>query len=198
MKKIERLRWVESNFGPDFVLKYFICHNWQEIEKAISYFEKRNLGWGMRTDRPTTNNNEDDWNLPFLFRGTINEAQSIWRKHEKNFNYIVCKNITEVYCHGVAELIAKQDGLVFIKYNEKEKNISQRQMYNFPSNLEHIYVSPFRHTVRNELIIRCFYPHESFITDRSFDIIYRLFFFSDCKEKEITFTVLPDKKIVIW
>lgn len=67
MKKIDRLRYIEKNFGLEFVLRYFLCKTWGEIEKAIHYFENKGLGWGMRTD--TFSGNSQKFMCPFLFKG---------------------------------------------------------------------------------------------------------------------------------
>ncbi len=75
VKKIERLRWIQSIFGQEFVLKYFFCGNWKEISQAIDYFENRGQTWGMRTD--TNYGSNQGYLCPFLFKGLRQEAAKI-------------------------------------------------------------------------------------------------------------------------
>jgi hypothetical protein len=190
MKKIERLRWIQSIFGPEFVLKYFFCKNWEEISQAIDYFENRGQTWGMRTD---TNHGTTQGNLcPFLFKGSRQEAEKIWRENREQLYYLVSENLPRVFCHGVAELIDEEH--IFIEFNDKEKNISQRDMYKHPENLRRIAVGPASYVFYKSLLIRSFHPEE--VIDYAFDKIY--FPMVQWKIKEITFSIKPNKQVIIW
>ncbi len=193
MKKIDRLRWVEKNFGKQFVLKYFFCRNWDEIKKAIEYFESKKQGWGMRTDTLEGYFQKD--NCPFLFKGLNEDALRIWSVNKNNLYYIICENILMVLCHGVAYRI--DDEHIVIEFNDKNRDISLRDMYNFPDNLRRIGIGPNRYIIfpgSFKMIIRCFHPEETMIY--SFDIVYDLMI--SLKVKEIEFTVKTDRQIIIW
>lgn len=109
----------------------------------------------------------------------------------------MCKNILKVFCHSVAQLISRKDETVLFEFNEKEPYIAQRGMYENPENLNHLYISSWRHIWHDGRFIRCYFLEETPVVDRSFGVVYRLLFQSE-NVSEITFTVLPNKQIVIW
>lgn len=190
MKKIDRLRYIEKNFGLEFVLRYFLCKTWGEIEKAIHYFENKGLGWGMRTD--TFSGNSQKFMCPFLFKGSIDDARKIWKENGRGLYYIVCENILEVLCHGVAELLDEEH--IFIEFNDREPHIAQRHMYERPENLRHLAVGPNSFVFRNEVLVRSFHPEE--VVVYSFDKIYYPMIAN--KIRETTFTVTPNGKVIVW
>ena len=191
MKKIDRLRYIEENFGPEFVLQYFFCKTWEEIEKSVCCFESKGRGWGMRTD--TFSGSSQAFLCPFLFKGNINDARKIWMENNSKLYYIICENILRVLCHGVAQLIDKEH--IFIEFNNKEPYIAQRKMYEYPKNLRHLAVGPSSFIFWKKIVlVRCFHPEE--VSMYSFDRIYRLM--TEKQVGEITFTVTPNGKVIIW
>lgn len=190
LKKIERLRWVEKTFGADFVLPYFYCTNWSEIENAIKWFEDRKMGWGMRTD--TRDGISQGYGCPFLFKGNLKEAHDIWQNNDKSLYYIVSENILEYFCNGVAILL--DDEHIFVEFNAEEHDIPQRRMYDNPQNLRRIGVGPASYVMYNENIVRSFNPEE--VTYYCFDRIY--FPMIWYKIGEVTFSVRPNKQVIVW
>ena len=192
MKKIERLREIEAKFGKEFVLPYRLCSGWPQITKAIGYFERRGITWGLRTD--TRDGTEQGYGCPFLFRGSVEEAQKIFQTHGRKLYYIVCENVPEVLLHGVAWPAGEDD--IFIEFNDKEPDISQRAMYNNPKNLRIIAVGPSNLVMRLKQPVRCFSP--IYVRDKCFDEVYRLMM-CHREVKEITFSVRAhDHRLIIW
>lgn len=193
MKKIERLKWIENNLGPEFVLKYFLCKNWEEINKAIDFFENQKNSWGMRTDM--REGIIQSYLSPFLFHGNRKDAFKIWNKNREFLYYIIYENILVYLCNGVAVRVDEEH--IIIEFNDKEPDSPQRDMYKHPQNLRIIGVGPLSmilHPKRHDLLVRCFNPEETMIY--SFEIIYRLMIYSTVEE--ITFSIKPSGKIIIW
>ncbi|MFH1178447.1 MAG: hypothetical protein V1711_01850 [bacterium] len=194
MKKIDRLRWIEETFGKEFVLPYVLCNDLQDILNAINAFEATGKTWGFRTD--TREGQTQGILCPFLFKGTINGARKIWNENKKKLYYLVCENILEVRCHGVAVLLDAEH--IFIEFNDKEPFISLRDMYKHPKNLRHIGIGPSSFVFVWEIPtpIRCFHPEETSMY--SFDRLYRLMVSIKLREIVVEFTVTDKKKIIIW
>jgi hypothetical protein len=201
VKKIERLRWVEKVFGQSFVLKYFYCLTWEDVEAAIGFFEKSSKTWGMRTDLV------DCWShcmaghkLPFLLHGTRKEAKKIWCQYGSSLYYLVSLNLPLVKLHGVAYLV--DDEHIYVEINDKEETISQRMMYEHPGNLRsfgigpssYIFYPPATEKHPSGALYRCYHPEEVMIL--SLDLLYRQIVAA--KVEETTFSVTPQRQVVVW
>src|SRR5437867_1038428 len=91
MKKVERLRWVEETFGKNYVLPYWVCTEWSQIELAVKNFENANRTWGLRTD--LRNGQDQGYQLPFVHHGEMQAARTVFDKHTDKLLYIVCENV---------------------------------------------------------------------------------------------------------
>ena len=191
MKKIERLQWIEKVFGSGFAIEYIFCKNWGEIIRAIDYFEGRGKGWGLRTDT-NTETIQQSYLCPFLFSGTRDAAAKIYQENQERLYYIVCENLPEVLCHGVAELVDAEH--IFIEFNDKERNIAQRDMYDRPKNLRRLGVGPSSYVFHMGIWVRSFPPEET--SHYGFDKIYYPMIWN--RIEEITFSVKTNKQVIIW
>lgn len=190
MKKINRLQEIERVFGPEFLVKYFFCKDWNEIQEAIKHFESNGEEWGMRTD--FNRGLFPGMYCPFLFKGEQEKAKIIWEENKEKLYYLVSERIDTVLCQCVALLLDKEH--IFIEFNDKEPHISQREMYNHPENLRNFAVGPASYTLYDNNLIKSFHPEQ--VADYGFNKIY--FPIIQNKIKETTFTVKPNKKIIIW
>lgn len=196
MKKIDRLKWIEKTFGPGFVLPYFYCQTWEEIEKAIRYFKRNNRSWGMRTD--TVSGNSQGYELPFLFESSIKKARKLWDEHNGKLYYIVSeKQPSDILCQAVARRFDNKHIIIEFLVDSK---ISLRQMYQFPERLRRIGVGPCNWivwpNVSVEENIRCFYPRE--VEIYGFNKVYDLMLNHGVKVEEMEITVVNSNKIIIW
>ena len=196
MKKVDRLRWIEGNFGPEFVLQYFFCRTWEEIKNAINFFESRAQPWGMRTD--TSSGNSQGYDLPFLFDSYFSKAKEIWDKHGNNLCYIVSKKQPPyILCQAVAKKVDEEHIVVEFLVDSKT---SLRHMYRFPEKLRRIGVGPCNWLVWPNVSIdqniRCFRPRE--VEIYGFNKVYDLMLNRGMKVEEIEFTVVNSHKIIIW
>lgn len=191
MKKVARLEWIEETFGKGFVLPYRVCKDQYEIILAISIFTMEKKTWGMRTD--TKEGTTQGFNLPFLFHGTPEGAAKIWDAHHEKLVYIVSENILRYKLQAVAVKLDAEH--VLFEWNEKEPEISQRQMYNRPQNLRQIALGP------NNVVfpwdgapLRSVRPE--YAADLKFDLIYDVMIHSNVDET--TFSIRNDGKLVVW
>lgn len=191
MKKVARLKWIEETFGKDFVLPYRVCVDQYDISLAICCFHMAKKTWGMRTD--TKEGTTQGFSLPFLFHGTPEGAAKIWDAHKDKLVYIVSENILRYKLQAVAVKVDPEH--VLFEWNDKEPEISQRQMYNRPENLRQIALGP------NSLVfpwngqpIRSVRPE--YAQGFKFDMIYDVMVHSDVDEA--TFSIRDDGKLVVW
>lgn len=191
MKKVARLKWIEETFGKDFVLPYRVCKDHYDIFLAISIFEMSKKTWGMRTDFPE--GHTQGFGLPFLFHGTPEGAAKIWDANKDKLVYIVSENILRYKLQAVA--VKLDDEHVLFEWNDKEPEISQRQMYKHPENLRQLALGP------NNLVfpwngspLRSVRPE--YAADLQFDRIYDVMVHSNVDEA--TFSIRDDGRLVIW
>ncbi len=191
MKKVARLRWIQARFGPNYVLPYLECRNWEDVESAVDHFEnERKLSWGMRTD--TRNGSTQGYSLPFVHHGTLARAREVWDAHGEKLTYIVSKNIKRVRLNAVAILIDLEH--IVVEWNDKEPEASQRTMYKHPENLRQLALGPSGGIIWPMIPMRCVSPvHTGWWR---FDEVYKLM--TQTGEKEVTFSVTLDGDLVIW
>lgn len=193
MKKLARLEWIERTFGRDYVLPYRVCKDHYEIFLAVSGFEIVKKTWGIRTD--FHNGTSQGFNLPFIHHGTPQEAAKLWDEYGTKLIYIVCENVLRRRYSAVAVKIDSEH--IYVEWNDKEPEISQRQMYRNLENLRRIAVGP------NNLVfpwpggdpVRSVRPE--YVRDLKFDQIYDVMI-HDPDVKETTFTLREDGKLVVW
>jgi hypothetical protein len=191
VKKVARLKWIQETFGKDFVLPYRVCKDQYEIHLAICIFEMGKKTWGMRTD--TSTGQTQGFNLPFLFKGTPEGAAKIWDEHQHKLEYIVSENVLKVRLQAVAVKLDPEH--VFFEWNDKEPEISQRQMYRHPENLRQIVLGPSNYVFPwDGQPMRSVRPE--YAASQRFDKIYDVMVHSDVDEA--TFTVRDDGKLVVW
>ena len=176
------------------MLEWFLCRTWEEIIDAIRCFESRNLTWGMRTD-VSDERCRQGLLLPFIHKGNIEEAHSVWCNYGRKLEYIVSKNITSRLLNGVSEILSLVDETIFIEFSERDVN--QRRMYDKPANVKQAFISPYRRAILRDTPVYAFSPEDDFVKDRAFDVIYQLSFSTKMIEV-ITFTVMLNRGIVIW
>ncbi len=196
MKKLDRLKYIESNFGQQYVLEYFSCRSLKEILEAIDYFNSKQVQWSLRTDSVSLNFNQSQLS-PFIYLGKKEEAISLWNTNGSQLEYIIFKAMPKCYLNGVAKIIDSE--MVFFEYNEIEKEIAQRHMYQMPKNLSHLIIGQTRHSsvVYSGWPGPMFLPFDEFVVKRKLNQIYSLVY--SIKEKEITFSIsYPERKIIIW
>lgn len=191
MKKVERLRWVEETFGKEFVLPYWVCTEWPQIELAVQDMDNKRRTWGLRTD--LRNGQDQGYQLPFVHHGNKEEVKKIFDEHQGKLLYIVCENVLIRKLSGVAIKIDQEH--VLFEWNDKETTISQRAMYKHPENLRQMAFGP------NNLVfpwdggpIRSTRPEYGAFF--KFDEIYDVMIHSDVDET--TFTVRDDGKVIVW
>ena len=138
MKKLDRLKWVAENFGPEFVLPYRPCTSWSEVDQAISHFESAGHTWGLRTD--TLNGDTQGYHLPFLLHGSREEALRIYQETEGKLVYIVSWNITSYVCNGVA--LPVDESNIFFEW-ACHPTRSQREMYEDYLLVRQVVLGPF-------------------------------------------------------
>ncbi len=192
MKKIDRLKWIGAHYGSEFVTPYIVCRNRNEILGAIHRFESSGHTWGLRTDTPEGQTQAT--HCPFLFKGTTDEAKRIWNENGRQLYYIVCENIFEYVCHGVAEPFDAEH--IYIEFNDKEPFISLRGMWEHPKNLRHIVVGPSGYVIKGHVPIRCFHPEDA--SYFRFDRLYELMLSGTADEDRVEFSVSDKRRLVIW
>ena len=193
MKKIERLKFIESEFGKEFVLPYKVCHDEKDITKAVREFELKKATWGMRTDLASGNN--QGYLLPFILKGSLDKALNVFRERGRELVYIISHNILNYACNGVA--IPFDEEHVFFEINPKD-NVSQRNMYDNPSNLRQLFIGPSRKIFYENMFFNGFKPEDDYVYDLRLSEIYNLVV-GRGDVNEVTFSVRkPDKKVVIW
>jgi hypothetical protein len=193
MKKLARLAWIERTFGKEFILPYRACLTRSEVFEAIVGFELVKKTWGIRTDFP--NGASQGFNLPFIHHGTPQKAQELWDQYGNKLIYIVVENVLRRRYSAVAVRIDAEH--LYIEWNDKEPEISQRDMYKRLENLRRIAVGP------NNLVfpwpggdpVRSVRPE--YVRDLKFDQIYDVMI-HDPDIKETTFTLREDGKLVVW
>lgn len=192
MKKIARLRWIEETFGKDFVLPYWVCTEWAQIELAIKNFEAGKRTWGLRTD--LRNGHDQGYQLPFIHHGEIEKAKEVFEKHSDALLYIVCENVLLRRLSAVAIKLDPEH--VLFEWNDKEATISQREMYKKPENLRQIVLGPSGYFFPwgGGMPLRCVPPE--YAEGFKFDEIYEVMIYSDVDEA--TFTVRADGKVIVW
>lgn len=191
MKKVERLRWIEETFGKDFVLPYWVCMEWSQMDLAIKNFEIAKHTWGLRTD--LRNGQDQGYQLPFIHHGNLEEARKVFEKHQEKLLYIVCENVLVRRLSAVAIKIDPEH--VLFEWNDKETTISQRAMYKHPENLRQLVLGP-NNTVFpwDGSPMRATRPeYAAFL---KFDGIYDVMVHSEVDEA--TFTVRDDGKVIVW
>jgi len=198
MKKLDRFKFIENKFGSQYVLEYYACYAFEQICEAADKFEARNMPWNLRTDKPS---NESDINqavlAPFVHLCTKEKARAVWDEFGASLVYIVFRSMPLCYLNGVA--IRVNDETVFIEYNEQDRDVPQRYMYEKADHLSHLNIGPFR---RNTLVPEqwpgpVFEPTDAFIAERHFDEVYSLLLSSG--EDEMTFALrYPDRQLIIW
>lgn len=154
MKKIQRLEWIAQTFGRKYVLPFEACYTLEEITRAAERFDAGPIGWGMRTD--TRNGSTQGYQLPFLYKGNMMDAKAVYEKHRDALVYIVCQRIPRVILHGVAMLLDPEH--VHIEFNDREKEIAQRHMYDHPENLRSLFFGPSSYYPWNGHVHRCYNP----------------------------------------
>jgi hypothetical protein len=192
MKKIERLRWIERVFGPEYVSPYVACYTWDEITSAICGW-KHEKGWSVRTD--TRNGTTQGLLCPFLFEASLADVYRIWRRHGDALVYIVCGRVQPVMLQGVGMRL--DDEHVFFEINDQEPMIAQRHMYDRPENLRSFVVGHGGGYFWNGRAYRSHEPED--VWRFGLDIVYsRIMEVNVPIGEEVTFSVLPDRSIVIW
>lgn len=191
MKKVARLQWIQETFGKDFVLPYQVCKDHYEIFLAVSAFEMGKKTWGMRTD--FRNGDTQGFNLPFVHHGTPQAAAEVWDKYGDKLVYIVSENVLRRRYSAVAVKLDPEH--IFVEWNDKEPEISQRQMYKNLENLRRIVLGPNNLVFREDgIAYRSVRPE--YTADLKFDEIYDVMVHFDVKET--TFTLREDGKLVVW
>lgn len=191
MKKVARLKWIEETFGKDFLLPYRVCFDREDLFLAISEFTMTQKTWGIRTD--TKDGTIQGFNLPFIHHGTPENAAELWDKYGLKLVYIVVENVLRRRLSAVAIKIDAEH--VLFEWNDKEAEISQRQMYNKPDNLRQIVLGPNNYVFPwNGPAIRSVRPE--YASDLRFDRIYDVMIHSEVDET--TFTLRADNKLVVW
>lgn len=202
MKKVERLKYVAETFGTGYVLKYFHCLTWRQIERAIHNFQKKGVMWGIRTDARGSN---EGFHLPFIQIGSIEKAQELWKNWDNEIEYIIYETLSEPCTNAVA--IRLDEEYVLFEYNSIDTYFSQRQMYDKPENVRHLVIGPLRRTAlpwdyrfTNGFppIGSVFEPTDTFVQDLKFNRVYNLMK-TALETREITFTVrLKYRQLIIW
>lgn len=191
MRKLERLAQIERTWGSEFVLPYFVCRNIEEIAAAARrILALGNEGWGMRTD--WRDGAEQGFDLPFLFAPTLDEAGRVVAAYGSRLVYIVSANILQVLLHGVGILADPEH--VFFEINDRETRIAQRHMYRNPENLRQFVVGHAGYSMWNETIWRSFESED--VHFLGLDVVWRKMV--ELQAPEVTFTVLPGHKVVVW
>lgn len=193
MKKVERLRFIEKNFGKKYVLPYKECTNERQIIRTVKKFESDGFTWGMRTD--LTDGSEQGCLMPFILRGNLDEVLRVFGKWKDKLVYIVSHNILDYVLNGVATLHDSEN--VFFEINPID-NVAQRHMYDNPKNLRQFFVGEWRRNFHDGLFYPGFKPEDSYPYDFGLSEVYYLLC-GRTDVKEITFSVRhPDRKVVIW
>ncbi len=202
MKKLARLKWVEENFGPEFVLPYRACTTWTQVVKAIREFESAGHTWGLRTD--TRDGKTQGFLLPFQLRGTVDGAKQIFEETGGKLTYIISHNILSYVCNAVAVPIDQE--YIFFEWSCHPTR-SQREMYEDPELIREVVVGPFPSSHGHQLLlcgrelgplIRGLTPESNLAVDLRLSTIYHLLV-GRSDVDEVTFSVrAPDKKVVIW
>jgi hypothetical protein len=192
VKKVARLEWIHDRFGEEYIQPYQMCRTFRELHIACTSFQHGNgWEWGLRTD--LRNGTEQGFNLPFLYKGNITAAMKIWERYGERLVYIVTKHLPAVRLNAVAIPVGPEH--VFIEWNERERKIAQRNMYDNPKNVRRSIFGSGSEVYWNGSMRRVFNPrHASWWR---FDEVYRLAL-STASVDEITFSVTPDGKVVIW
>lgn len=191
MRKVDRLKWVERVFGPEFVLPYRVCGTWGEIEAAAGRFEEAGRTWGVRTDLRA--GLDQGYGLPFLHHGSMAGAREVWSLHGDRLVYIVSENVLRRRLSAVAARLDAEH--VLFEWNGEEPEISQRQMYDRPENLRRVVLGPSGFFFAWGVVpIRCAPPE--YASDIGFDRIHDVMVHFDVGEA--TFTVREDGKVVVW
>lgn len=192
MKKVARLRWIEEMFGTEYVNPYHVCKSLDEMRVAIEDFDLMKRTWGIRTDYPT--GSTQGYQLPFVHHGSLEEATKLWTTHGDKFVYIVCGNILHRRLSGVAVKLDSEH--VLFEWNDKEHEISQREMYKRPENLKQIALGPSGYVFPwgGQVPLRCVPPEYG--VELRFDGIYDVMVHGQVNEA--TFTVRDDGKVIVW
>ena len=194
MTKVERLRWIEETYGSEFVLPYRVCWTWRDILAALDWLwrEVGDPTPGIRTDRRGVDGRQIH-SLPFLWPVRDNkEALDFWRQHFEALVYIVSSGAQPVRAHGVATAV---DGGMVVEVNDREPWATQRTMYRRSENVRLVGVSDEQSYLwLGPRLVRAVRPHEG--SWLRLDTLYDLLPFSP--EGEITFSVKPEGRLIVW
>ncbi|HAE36772.1 TPA: hypothetical protein DCX66_03605 [Candidatus Nomurabacteria bacterium] len=200
INKRDHLKWIEENFGPQYVLEYFVCYNLEQIKEAIKYFEVQKKPWAVRTD--TTGSFFQKDSSPFCKENPL-EVFNIWEEYGTNLYYIVCATQPkDLICQAIAFYIDSEH--IVIEFNDIDPNSTTiRDMDKKPyDQLKRIGVGPntmILHPLYPTLFLRSFRPEQ--VTKWSFDRIYYLMMdqlLLGNSVNRIEFTVKSGGGIIIW
>lgn len=112
MKKVDRLRWIEQTFGPEFVLPYRACRAWPEVQTTIDEFWLASRRPSLRTDWRA--GSERGFNLPFVHPVNLLQAYNLWQEWGERLVYIIYEGVTpeRTICNVLAERIGPTTFLV--------------------------------------------------------------------------------------
>ena len=145
----------------------------------------------MRTD--TRDGSVQGFNLPFVHHGTPEKAGEVWEKYGTKLAYIVSENVLRRRYSAVALKLDPEH--ILFEWNDKEPEISQRQMYSKVDNLSRLVLGPNNLVFREDGVsMRSVRPE--YTSRLRFDEIYDVMVHYDVDET--TFTLREDGKLVVW
>lgn len=117
MRKLDRLRWIEATYGPEYVLPYRACYDWHEVARTIEHFWYTKLTPSLRTDWRDAP--EQGYNLPFVHPGVCwPQAWEVWDKWREKLVYIVTEGVSpeQTMCNAAAERLGPS--LLLVEWDE--------------------------------------------------------------------------------
>jgi len=198
MKKVERLQYIEREWGPEWVLPYRACSTWEEIRQAIQTLRAA-VGWiGMRTDWP--GGPSQGTNLPFVYHVNEEKAREIWDEHGDRLSYIVCGGVSPV--DNLANVMAERRSRSLLLVEWDDGGCAQRDWEHVCMPLHHAYVDRWNswqapHPIPSwpPLTVRVRPVWAMPPQLRLSELYDRLV---AAKEDETVWTVCRDGRIVIW
>jgi hypothetical protein len=190
VRKIDKLKFIETNIGSEYVAEYRYCLTLKDLMGALSYFSCSGEPVSIRTD--VLSGNRQGYNLPFLYNTNAKKALELWEKYTSNLCYIVSRTILpKDTLHNVSAnvitnttlLVEYDDGGTSERHGKKKK---------------HVYVDKYHNIqIINDNVIKTTPP--SHLSKLGLDKLYDIVLLSNLPDPVWTvFNQDGEKRIVMW
>jgi len=201
MRKIDRLRWIERAYGPEFVLPYRACYTPDDLRAAFNSFP---LGTPLSVRTDWADAPDQGYGLPFLYNNAdVSKVLAVWDRWGPKLVYIVCASITPE--ENFANVAAEQIGPTRFLVEWDDGDCAQRAWEHACMPLYHAFVETADDTdfgsydeVPGRGVVRFVRPR-SLPARTAFERMFlRILTAPDAVDPLTVYTVARDGRIVVW